>query len=607
MGRDFPYELPAVRSLKTYAFDALMGRGRLTRISLDVRTEPVSPGPLRTRIAVVDYDGSNRCFYPPLDLNNPAVLMNGGLDHSEGDPRFHQQMVYTVATRILELFDLALGRRVDFGERPLRLFPHAMAVANAFFDTGMPAVLFGYFKADDDGAGGNVPGQMLFSCLWHDVIGHEMTHAILHQLNPRLGESAHPDTHALHEALADLVPVFHRFGFRSIVRDEVRRKRGVLDAESPLVGFASNLGAAGQTLRSATTPPSPTQYRTVFGPHARGGLVVSAVLETLFETVARRVQDLRRIAGELPGGPMGAELHPQLVDRIADEMTHAANALCSMCLRALDYLPPAEATFGDFLRAAITADVEMVPNDMYGQRAALIEAFRRRGIYAAGVISLAEESLVWKRAPRGFELLPAPVVSALTSTAQTFRRVSAPREESARPPAPDEQIKALRAYARRHAAKLGLLPRVAIKVDPPRHVFRVAPDGQLVIEIVVPILQMKGGSIARAVTVIAGADGRVRHAIPSTRQPLRPLERAGAPAPPEAVEPAPPEGADPAPPEQARHLHRPEETKSPREPKPPEPFDRSWRIDPAKYRRAYPALAPSSAELARLNEIGDHT
>src|SRR5262249_45237540 len=59
-----------------------------------------------------------------------------------------------------------------------------------------------------------------------------------------------------------------------------------------------------------------------------------------------------------------------------------------------EYLPPVDVDFGDFLRALITADYELVPADP-DLRDAMIEAFRNRGIYPDGVNSLAEESVLW--------------------------------------------------------------------------------------------------------------------------------------------------------------------------------------------------------------------
>src|SRR5436309_8036864 len=119
---------PSRRPLKIFASDPMLGRTAGNRVTIDVTNEPLQPGPQGARTEVVDYDGGYGRFYPPVDLNDPAILMNNGLDPSESDPRFHQQMVYAVTTRTLENFDRALGRRIELRRgsyQRLRLFPHA--------------------------------------------------------------------------------------------------------------------------------------------------------------------------------------------------------------------------------------------------------------------------------------------------------------------------------------------------------------------------------------------------------------------------------------------------------------------------------------------------
>jgi hypothetical protein len=76
-----------------------------------------------------------------------------------------------------------------------------------------------------------------------------------------------------------------------------------------------------------------------------------------------------------------------------------------MCIRALDYCPPIDLTFGEYLRAIITADKDLVPNDTRGYRIAFISAFRDRGIFPTGVPHLAEDSLVWNLPPLETERL----------------------------------------------------------------------------------------------------------------------------------------------------------------------------------------------------------
>src|SRR3954447_7507795 len=84
---------PRTRALKVYALDPSAGTYVGNVMTVHVPWERnLAPGPVGRRVAVIDYDGGNRCYYPPVDLDDPAILAMGGLDPSESDPRFHQQM-----------------------------------------------------------------------------------------------------------------------------------------------------------------------------------------------------------------------------------------------------------------------------------------------------------------------------------------------------------------------------------------------------------------------------------------------------------------------------------------------------------------------------------
>jgi hypothetical protein len=129
--------------------------------------------------------------------------------------------------------------------------------------------------------------------------------------------------------------------------------------------------------------------------HERGAILVATIIDAFLSIYRARVADLQRIAtngtGILPQG----ELHPDLVNRFAKEAAKAAAQVCRICIRALDYCPPVDITFGDYLRALITADYDVVPDDDLGYRVALIEAFRRRGILPEDVRTISEDSLLW--------------------------------------------------------------------------------------------------------------------------------------------------------------------------------------------------------------------
>jgi hypothetical protein len=139
------YKPPCKRPLLVYAFDPTLGRKLNNYMTVAVPYEPLRPGPIGSRIAVIDYDASNRCCYEPVDLDQLSVVMNGGLEPSESDPRFHQQMVYAVACETMRRFEFALGRPIKWRSRTgprtkdpfrnlLRIFPHAFQQPNAFYD-----------------------------------------------------------------------------------------------------------------------------------------------------------------------------------------------------------------------------------------------------------------------------------------------------------------------------------------------------------------------------------------------------------------------------------------------------------------------------------------
>ena len=102
-----------------------------------------------------------------------------------------------------------------------------------------------------------------------------------------------------------------------------------------------------------------------------------------------------------------------------------------MCIRAIDYCPPVDVTFGDFLRAMITADADLFPEDERRYRVALVEAFRRRGFYPLETGTLSSLDLVWPpppentNAPRAH---PRAEPEPAASREQEFERETSVRE-----------------------------------------------------------------------------------------------------------------------------------------------------------------------------------
>jgi hypothetical protein len=322
------------RFLKIFAADPMLGNTLGNRTSVALANEPLEPGPVGSRVKVVDYDGGRRRYYKPIDLDDPDVLLNQGVEPSESDLRFHQQMVYAVAMKVIENFESATGRLFHFrGRRPLLLFPHAFCGANAYYDHELHAVLFGYFRASGEDPGPNLPHQTVFTCLSHDIIVHEVTHAIMDRLKPYFLEPSNEDVEAFHEGFADIVALFQHFTFRDCLEDAIQQTRTNLRERALMVELARQFGYAsgmGRALRSALDKPDKRLYASVRECHERGSILVAAVFDAFFTVYQRRVQDLLRIAtggtGVLPQG----HLHPDLVRRIAREAARTAETFLTM-------------------------------------------------------------------------------------------------------------------------------------------------------------------------------------------------------------------------------------------------------------------------------------
>jgi hypothetical protein len=533
----FTHAMPEQRPLRIFASDPMRANEPGSRITINVLNETLKPGPQGSRFEVIDYDGVRDCFYRPVNLDDPAILMRGGLEPIESDPMFHQQMVYAVAMRTLENFEQALGRRLEFRRPPyrkLRLFPHAFYGANAFYDRELNAISFGYFRADRKNPGRNLPGQLVFTCLSHDIIAHEMTHAIVDRLRRHFLEPSNIDVLAFHEGFADIIALLQHFSFREFLRDQIQKTRGNIRQGELLMDLARQFGyatGASHALRSAVGSSEMRLSDNVIEAHERGSILVAAVFDAFFAVYQNRIQDLIRIASEGRGILPEGELHPNLVNRMANEAAKTAQAILTMCIRAFDYLPPVDITFGEFLRALVTADFKLYPCDEIRLRASLIEAFRARGIYPESTVSLAEESLVWQDAPKDIPPLPG-IAGEIAHASIAFShdpKYSPEVKNWGAFSTSDEWKKnrnlwkSLHKYASDNAARLGLVPDRKIRVRGFHPSFRVGMMGRLITEAIVQFTQedkdenrlnqLGGIPFRGGTTIIATTDGRVQHVI----------------------------------------------------------------------------------------------
>ncbi|MEV0295307.1 hypothetical protein [Nocardia sp. NPDC050710] len=542
---------PARRRLRTFAFDPMSTRLSGQFLTLDIPFERIrGPGPDGGLVQVVDFDASRDTWYEPIDLDDPFLLAQDGIRPIESDPRAHQQVVYAVAMSVIERFERFMGRRFRWhGDQILRLVPHAFEGQNAYFDPRRRAVLFGYYQADAENPGANLPGQVIFTCLSSDIIAHEVTHAIVHRIRRRYNESTNRDVFAWHEAVADLIALFQHFAHRDVVLEAIATTSGELENSAGLLDLAREFGEStgrGAALRSAIKDRNrtPDRFRAAEEPHERGACFVAAVFDAYLDAYQHGIADLLRIAtggtGVLPPG----HLHPDLVSRIADEAVKTADRILGMVVRSFDYLPVVDVTFGDVVRAIVTADRGLYPEDRQHLRSTLVEALRRRGIWPKSVTSLTDEALVWHQPDTRLNLgdgdHPVDLSRVILSASKDLDPIGNPGELRT-PPIPEgngtsgladprtrrsvfSQVAAdLTAWARANAPQLGLDPTFPISCEGVHVSYRLAGDRLPRPELSIQLLQRRTDlenstqgrqPVIRAATaLVVSADGSVDYII----------------------------------------------------------------------------------------------
>ena len=530
---------PAYRRVRIYAVDPSLSTrldtADINEATLKVRWEPLEPGPEGEYLKVTDTPIADQPN--AVNLDDARLLAQDGWAPSEGNPQFHQQMVYGVVMTTIENFERAMGRPLLWRSRTnrddefddgtfvqkLEARPHAFRQANAFYSPDEIALQFGYFDADASDPNDLVPGSRVYTCLSHDIVAHETTHAILDGMHRRFNEPTNPDVLAFHEAFADIVALLQHFTMRDFLEMEIARTRGDIEAESMLGSLAVQFGRAtgGRgALREAIGSmengvwkrgaPDPTELERRLTPHSRGAILVAAVFDAFIAIYKTRTQDLIRIytggTGVLPTGA----IHPDLVKRLADEAAKSADHVLGMCIRALDYVPPVDVTFFEYLRGLITADFDLVTDDQHNYRVAFVEAFRRRGIYPVNIDSptpdtlrtLSVDTVRWQGLDSSLlaSVHNAGIRKQYRAMVERLRRYAnsclylKDREtlfNASRRERTELHAKLEEAFASvpEFATELGLDPKLSFEVHELRPAMRVSPDGRYVPQVIVAITQ----------------------------------------------------------------------------------------------------------------------
>ena len=373
-------DVPPTRKLTIIAKDPGLriggASGPLAMVQVSLPAEKLTWGPTGYRVKVVDYNSSERKLYKAQKhyqdskgaLIDPFAPQKGEtlLDKTYqarliADPNFHSQNAYAIAMRTLGIFERALGRRVawSFGGHQLHIAPHAFEQANAFYSEPDWALMFGYIR--------DAKGQPVFACLSHDIVAHETTHALLDGLRTRFTDPSGPDQGAFHEGFADIVALLSVFSLEPVVaaaigedgefwRDGTRialvsASKFTLDRikKSILLGIAKQFGAAMEDgkrdalRRSVTMKVEEAQtLREGSDEHDRGEVIVAAMMNAFVEMWLDRIRQL---------GKFESRYYNLTV--VVEEGAKVAGHLINMAIRALDYCPPVDIDFSQYLARII--------------------------------------------------------------------------------------------------------------------------------------------------------------------------------------------------------------------------------------------------------------
>ncbi len=350
---------------------ATQGLG-LVSVKLDPE-QYLGQGPTTARVAVVDYNVDlDKIFAPVQVLNNGQGFATGHVNQANlrKNFQFHQVNVWAIVNRTIGLLEQPrlLGRPIPWasGLGRLLLLPHAGYGENAFYDRATGAIHFLYFEGEE-------PDQPVFTCLSHDIVTHELGHAVLDGLKPYYNEVSSVETAGFHEYFGDALALASSLTFRDVLAKVVGSAPRRLTKE--LIGkIGQEFGSAhdGDTgyLRAAFERRTMPEVAGNYEEHDYSQVLTNAFYEFLARLYEDRMKKERPKSGKtgLDGGVAVAAL------------VNAADQASRTFFRALDYCPPVDITYLDYARAVIQADRIAYPSDEIGARKLLNELFVERGV-----------------------------------------------------------------------------------------------------------------------------------------------------------------------------------------------------------------------------------
>jgi hypothetical protein len=302
-----------------------------------------------SRVIIRNTNAFGQPVDPALNWENAKDL---SFEHFEDEgladnPQFHQINVFAVVNRALDLIEEEVGHNIVWKDgAPLIVRPHAFKGPNAYYDSRDSSLNFGFFDTP-------FRRSYVWTCLSHDIITHELGHAIFDTFRPLYLYSMSPDAGALHESFGDLMAMFSALSSPLLVKHLYRETQGNMRDSSLITRLAEEFG---QGLFGFGTPYLRSALETVkynaanSAPHARSVVWTGAIYEIL--------ERLLKVSH-----PKGFAHNAAGFTEFSEALVEASRWVKGMLLRALHYTPPNDLTMPLLARLIYEADAHVYPDD----------------------------------------------------------------------------------------------------------------------------------------------------------------------------------------------------------------------------------------------------
>lgn len=361
-----------------------------------------------SKLTLRDNDLYDMPLYQGMDWANTDLSF--AALNKKGDfidnPQFHQVNTFAVAAYSLDLVEAAIGREMKWKHGgPLVLRPHAFADANAFYDPSAPSLNFGSFTSPFRRA-------PVWTCLSHDIVSHELGHAILDSFRPLFVHSEEADTGALHESVGDMMSMFTALSHKPVVERLFRESGGNMMNPNLASGLAEEFGIGlwGVSFPFLRSALKGVNYDVApLESHDRSTVWTAAIYEILARLVAEAVtpamqqtlqnapvvnkaqQNLNpmRQMSIQQQNPAFEDYYAQTdnrndFDAFFDAIVAASTRVKGMMLRAFQDIPPTGVTLPTLARVLYNADARLFPEDPHPRELAKA-VLQRRMLWAEDI------------------------------------------------------------------------------------------------------------------------------------------------------------------------------------------------------------------------------